>query len=107
MPSYATGATPDYSAPGAPENVVIRQGDVSGEIVARYRPQRSRSMNEVQTCTGDPTVEANWKTYGIFNDGKATLEGFTPASTVYLRVRTAGLKGVVGDWSDAVKIIVT
>ena len=31
----------------------------------------------------------------------------SPASTTYLRVRTAGLRDVMRDWSDAVKIIVT
>lgn len=107
IPSYETSNTPDYSAPAAPTKLTVRQGDVSGQIIARYRPARSPSMNEVQTCAGDPTVEANWKTYGMFSGGKATLEGFTPATTLYVRVRTAGLKGVVGDWTDAVKIIVT
>ncbi|MDQ2919638.1 MAG: hypothetical protein M3R10_07145 [Verrucomicrobiota bacterium] len=61
----------------------------------------------MQSCTSDPTVATNWKTYGMFNGGTATLDGFIPATTVYVRVRTAGLKGVMGDWSDAVKIIVT
>ncbi len=75
--------------------------------MARYRPARTPSMNEVQTCIGDPTVESNWKSYGMFNGGKAVLDGFTPATTLYLRVRTSGLRGIVGDWSDAVKIIVT
>ena len=107
IPAYETSNAADYSAPAAPTNVAVRQGGVSGEIVARYRPSRSPSMNEVQTCQGDPTVEGNWKTSGMFSGGKATLEDLTPASTVYVRVRTAGLRGVMGDWSDAVKIIVT
>jgi hypothetical protein len=106
FPYYQTNNTPDYSAPGAPGNVTVRQGDVSGEVVVRYRPKRSPSMNEVQTCIGDPTVEANWKSYGMFSGGKAVLDGFTPATTIFVRVRTAGLRGVMGDWSNAMKLIV-
>lgn len=107
FPSYQTGAAPDYSAPPAPTNLVLRQGDVSGELVLRSRPGRSPSMNEVQTTSGDPAVDSNWKTVGMFSGGKATLDGFTPGSTIWVRERSAGLKGVMGDWSDPVKAIVT
>ncbi len=106
IPSYETGNPADYSAPAAPTNVVVRQGDVSGEVIARYRPSRSPSMNEVQTCTADPTVEANWTSYGIFSGGKAVLDGFTPATALYVRIRTAGLRGVMGDWTNPAKVIV-
>lgn len=107
FPSYQTGNTPDYAAPAAPTNLVLRQGDVSGQLVLRSRPKRTPSMNEVQTTTGDPAVDSNWKTFGMFSGGKATLDGFTPGSTIWVRERTAGLRGVMGDWSDPVKAIVT
>ncbi|HEY3662584.1 MAG TPA: hypothetical protein VGL24_05470 [Chthoniobacterales bacterium] len=105
-PSYETKFSPDYSAPGAPTVVVLRQGTVSGSIVGRFRPQRRRMPNEAWTCTSDPNVEANWKLAGIFNRGKATLTNFEPGTTVWVRFRTIGLNGIEGAWSDPAKIMV-
>lgn len=105
-PSYETKTTPDYSAPGAPANVVVRQGTVSGSFVCRFRPVRRRMPNEVWTCTGDPNVESNWKLTGIFSRGKANLTNFEPGATVWARVRTIGLNGINGAWSDPAKIMV-
>lgn len=100
FPSYDTSRTPDTSPPGAPTNLRLRQGDLSGSFVARYKPERSPSTNEVQTCTGDPNNEADWHTKGMFRGGKAELDGYTPGTVVWVRVRTVGLKGVMGSWSD-------
>jgi hypothetical protein len=106
FPSYETGNTPDYSAPEAPTNLVLRQGDMTGEAVARFRPRRRKSVNEVQTCTGDPNAEGNWHGVGMFNGGKATLTGVVPGTTIWVRVRTIGLKNVMGAWSETGKIMV-
>ena len=32
----------------------------------------------VTDCIGDPNVEANWTTVGIFQGGKAIISGITP-----------------------------
>jgi hypothetical protein len=106
FPSYDTTKTVNPAPPAAPENLFLRHGDLSTTIVARYRPDRSPSMNEAQTCTGDPTVEANWHPAGVFSGGKATLTGLTPGTTVWARFRTIGTKGVMGAWSDPAKIMV-
>jgi hypothetical protein len=45
FPSYGTVRTPDYSAPAAPTNVRLRQGDVSRQIIMRFQPDRQKSMN--------------------------------------------------------------
>jgi hypothetical protein len=84
----------------------LRQGDLSGSAIARYQASRSNSINQVQTCIGDPNVEANWKDAGMFSGGKATIRGITPGTTVWVRVRTAGLKGIMGAWSAPAKIMV-
>jgi hypothetical protein len=102
--SYPTTRAPDTAPPAAPADLRLRQGDLSGSIVARYKPDRHQSTNEVQTATADPTVEANWHTKGIFQGGKAALDGFTPGGVVWVRVRTVGLKGVMGTWSDPAQI---
>ena len=90
FPSYETGQPADLS------DLRLRHGDLSGEIAARYRPDRPRSMNEVQKCTDDPAVEANWQHAGMFGGGKATIGSLTPGALVWFRVRTCGLKGVMG-----------
>ena len=107
FPRYDTTHTVDPNPPAAPENLRLRQGDLSGTLVARYRPERERSMNEVQTNLGDPNTAADWHPAGMFSGGKATLGGFTPGANVWVRVRTCGLKGVMGAWSDPAKLMVT
>jgi hypothetical protein len=106
FPSFQTGSSPDLSPPDAPTNLVLRHGTNTGVIVTRYRPKRTPSLNEVQTCTADPNVEVNWKTAGMFSGGKASIPGFDPGTTVWVRARTAGLKGVMGAWSEMGKIMV-
>ena len=104
FPSYETTRTPDTSPPAAPTNLRLRQGDLSGGILARYKPDRQQSTNEVQTTTGDPNNETSWQTKGMFQGGRAELNGFTPGTVVWVRVRTVGLKGVMGAWSDPAQI---
>jgi hypothetical protein len=104
FPSYEAGASPGSGVPAAPTDLRLRHGDVTEQIVARYRPERSPSMNEVQKCTGDPTVEANWQHAGMFSGGKAIISGVTPGQVVWIRVRTFGTKGAVGPWSDPAQI---
>ena len=104
FPSYDTSKTADTAPPAAPSDLRLRHGDLSGLIVARYRPDRHPNTNEVQTNTGDPNVEVDWHVKGIFQGGRAELSGFTPGGVVWVRVRTVGLKGVMGVWSDPAQI---
>ena len=87
--------------------VRLRQGDLSGSLVARYKPDRPNSTNEVQTNSGNPNTEADWQTKGMYQGGRAQLDGLTPGAVVWVRVRTVGRKGVMGAWSDPAEIIVT
>jgi hypothetical protein len=106
IPSYETLRTPDTAPPAAPQNLTVRQGDNSGTLVVRYQADRQHSINDIQVNTGDPNVEADWKPAGMFSGGKANLGGFTPGTVIWVRVRTVGLKGVMGAWSDPAKIMV-
>jgi hypothetical protein len=45
-------------------------------------------MNEIEICTADPNVEANWHDADTFSGGKATITGLTPGPTVWVRIRT-------------------
>jgi hypothetical protein len=104
FPSYETTHTPDTSPPAAPTDLKLRQGELSGTIVARYKPERQPSTNEVQCNTADPNNEAGWQTKGLFKSGRAELDGCTPGAIVWIRVRSVGLKGVMGAWSDPAQI---
>ena len=110
IPSYDTARTvdpaPPAAPPAAPSDVRLRQGDLSGSAVVRYRPARERSVNEVQCCTADPNAAGNWSHAGMFSGGKATISGITPGTNLWVRVRSAGIKGVMGAWSDPAKIMV-
>lgn len=106
FPGYVTARSADTSAPGAPENLRLRHGDVSGSIVARYKAQRQPSTNEVQTTTGNPNTAGDWRTVGMFQGQKVEITGLTPGTTVWVRARTLGLKGLMGDWSDSAQIMV-
>ena len=104
FPSSDTARPANTGAPAAPADLRLRQGDLSGSIVARYKPDRQGSTNEVQTNTGDPNTEADWHTKGMYQGGRAEMDGFTPGGVVWVRVRTVGLKGVMGAWSDPAQI---
>ena len=104
FPSYVTSRTVDPSPPEAPADLRLRQGDLSGSITARYKPARQPSTNEVQVTTGDPNSEAGWHTQGMYQGGRAEMDGFAPGGVVWVRVRTVGLKGVMGAWSDPAQI---
>lgn len=104
FPSYDTSRSADRSPPAAPLDLRLRQGLLSGSMVARYKPERRQSTNEVQTTTGDPNNEADWHTKGFYRSGRAEMDGFTPGVLVWVRVRTLGLRGVMGPWSDPAQI---
>jgi hypothetical protein len=95
FPSYSNVRMPDFSAPAAPANVRLRHGEVSDSIRMRYQPDRQKSMNEVQQCLAERGGELDARR-PLRRQGKADLNGYLPGSTLWLRVRTCGLKGVMG-----------
>jgi hypothetical protein len=107
FPSYGSAHPALSGPPAAPTNLRLEKGGVSGSVLARYKTQRRPSTNEVQINAGNPNTEADWQTKGIFAGLKAEITGLTPGAHIWVRVRTVGLKGVMGDWSDPAEIIVT
>ena len=103
-PSASAFSATRHTPPSAPVNMRLDHGPVSGTALLRYKPGRSRSMSEVAANTVDPTNEAEWKTRGTYSGGRAKLTGFTPGELIWVRARTVGLKGVVGDWSATVQL---
>ena len=104
FPTYATRRPPDYTPPPAPQTLVLRHGTLSGTLKARFHPSRRRSVNEVQICLGNPDREENWTRACYASSSKADLQNLPPGALVWVRVRTLGLKGLFGPWSDPAQI---
>lgn len=104
FPTYTTSRRPDPSPPAAPANLRLKHAGIEGSVIARYQSARRSGVNEVHTTTTDPNDEASWSQYGIFHGNRAVLTGLTPGSILWVRVRTVGLAGVMGAWSDPAQI---
>jgi hypothetical protein len=103
--SYSTaGVQSSGGVTFIPQDVRWEDGTVSGATVLRWKGDGKGSMYEVQTCTGDPNTEANWTYRGSFSGGRAELQGFTPGTIIWGRVRKIGTGGEVGAWSDPAQI---
>src|SRR5450432_982625 len=98
--SYSTERSPSGDVTFIPTNVHWQDGIVSGDAVLRWQGDGKGSTYEVQSCTGDPTIEANWTYRGSFTGGRAELSGFTPGTIIWGRVRKIGTGGEVGGWGD-------
>ena len=94
----------DTTPPGAPANLRLKHSELPGGFIARYKPRKPNSINEVQTSTGDPNNEADWSQKGIIKGGRAEIMGFPPGTVVWVRVRTLGIKNIKGVWSDPAQI---
>jgi hypothetical protein len=102
--SYSTSHTVSDGVTFIPQNVRLEPGMNSGWVLLRWKGDGKGSLYEVQSCTGDPTVEANWTYRGSFSGGRAELKGFTPGALMWGRVRKIGTGGEVGGWSDPAQI---
>lgn len=101
FPSYTTDRVrSEGGVTFIPQNVRWEEGTVSGQEILRWKGDGSRAMYEVQTCTGDPGVEANWTYRGSFSGGRAVINGATPGTILWGRARKIGTGGEVGGWSD-------
>ena len=106
FPSYGSAQPGPAGPPAAPQNLKLRNGDLSGSIVARCKPDRANSFNIAQVNPGDPNNEAGWKTAMQFPGGQVTISGLPVASTQWVRIATVGAGGVIGAWSDPGRIVV-
>ncbi len=86
----------------APENLRLKQGKVSGAIVAQFDNSRHRLVYEWQTTTGETPGE--WTNQPPGTATRATFEGFAPGTWVYVRVRSRVAAGA-SDWSGLARIM--
>ncbi len=71
-------------------------------IVCRIA-RRHRHRPSCAYATGS-SAAASWRAAGTFPGGRAELTGLPPGALVWVRVRTVGLRGVLGAWSDLAEI---
>lgn len=89
----------------APTELRLATGTNRGEVDLHAAKLVGAQFHEVQICTGDPTVEANWAHKDTFTSlQQATIAGL-PVGPVWVRVRGGNSAGY-GDWSGAVCVLV-
>ena len=83
-----------------PRDVVAESSLIRGRIEVRWRGVRGRSMYQLDSCNGDPNVEANWSLMTLTSKNRHTAEGLANDKEYYFRVRAMGTAGV-GPISDS------
>ena len=73
--------------------------DHAGALDWMCKPVKGASAYIVQTCTGDPLVEANWHYADTAVKSSGTLEGLA-SGKVFVRVCARGADAKNGPWSD-------
>lgn len=96
-------ASAGSALPGAPQNVKLKHGDLSGSLFLGCRRDKLATAYEGQLGT-DPNVEASF-TMKVIASGcrRFVFEGVTPGQVYYGRVRAIGRNGT-GPWSDVAQI---
>lgn len=83
-----------------PRDLVAETSPYRGRIEVRWRGVRGRSMYELESCIGDPNVDANWKLLGLTSKNRYVANGLQSDSVYYFRVKALGAAGA-GPLSDS------
>jgi len=90
----------------APTGFTVARGTLSGTLNVGCDALHGAGGFKCQICTGDPTVEANWKDAASFkNCSHNVLTGQTPGQMVSVRLCGIGAKGL-GAWTNAISLMV-
>lgn len=84
----------------APAGVTLTQGTLSGSLEMRGSPLNHAASYEMQRTT-QITNPASWETVGQGTAARLTMEGLTPGTTYWSRMRGIGSAGP-GAWSEPV-----
>jgi len=79
--------------------------DHAGALDWMCKPVKGASAYIMQTCTGDPLVEANWHYADTATKSSGTLEGLA-SGKVFVRVCARGADAKNGAWSDLAEEVV-
>ena len=92
---------------GQVQNLSLTTGDNPGEVDGHWDKLSGRNTYEQHLCTGDPSVEANWKHYGTSGASKTTFTNQPSGTRLWSRVRANASKSENnGPWSQPATIIV-
>ena len=100
----------DVASDGAPvhmtkvANLSAAVGDSPGEIDLNWNPVSGAKSYEIQTST-TPDTESSWAFKETSTKSKATLNGLTSASKIWVRVRAVGANDK-GGFSDPAESVV-
>lgn len=84
----------------APQDLRLLKGELSGVLLARCKSVKGAASFETHICATDPGVPANWSLAAITKGcRRIELEGLTPGTLYYVRVRAINQNGP-GSWSD-------
>jgi hypothetical protein len=85
-------------------NLGAATGDSPGEIDLNWNPVAGAKSYEIHTAT-DPNTPSSWAFKDNSAKSKATLDGLTSASRIWVRVRAIGANDK-GGWSDPAETVV-
>ena len=97
-------ASPSRADLTAPMNFTLKHGKDRGTILAAISRVQAAKCYEFHTTTGDPTVEANWKYYGVSGRCSYILLGFEPGRDLWVRARAVGSNST-GPWTNPTPIM--
>lgn len=89
--------------PGVPENLRAEMGEQPGSVDLRWNPVRGAYIYHVEMNVTDPTNAADWKPVDECTTASYTVEGLTPATYCWFRVRAIGTYPEPGLFSDPAK----
>ena len=87
----------------APHEVTLTQGTLSGQLQLRARPVANAGAYEGQKTT-TVTNPNSWESVDALTAARMTIDGLTPGTTYWARLRAIGSAGP-GAWSEPVSAI--
>lgn len=87
----------------APQQVTLTQGTLSGSLDLRGRPVPNAGAYEAQKTTSVANP-GSWESVQPATAARVTLEGLTPGTNYWARLRAIGAAGP-GAWSEPVSAI--
>jgi len=97
------------SAPIGPMPKVLElkttTSDHAGEADWMCKPVKGAKAYIIQTCTGDPSVEANWHYADTATKSSGSISGLA-SGKIWLRVCARGADANNGPWSDPAEEVV-
>jgi len=91
--------------PNMPAKFFVKNGKVSGSILATVNRAQNVGSIELQVTDGDPLDESSWKTMPMFYHCRMEVTGLEPVKKYHFRTRYHN-SGGFGPWSLVVALVV-